>query len=325
MQSSEFQINKRSEKPRAPQFAAVLAALLLFSLIVAALPALLYNPLMARIDSLNQRITSLDSKVNQLASDVGAVKGEVAALKAGLENTTRSFSLLLNESRRKAEALQGESPQTPPLFAARKRITVPIVAVSSRGGVGVVGNLTMSLVPGNGHILIDTNPFLETDLQYYSSLAISYAKLYTGKMAEDVDFVLSFNIQGRVVGGGSASAATAVAAIALLQDKQLRKGVVLTGVLRPDGSIGQVGGVLEKAYAAAQSGFSTFLVPRGQSRITYYEKKVRKEPAFPGFYLYNTYYVPRAVDLSKEAEKEWGLKVREVSTVDEALALMVEG
>ncbi|MCS7368843.1 MAG: ATP-dependent protease, partial [archaeon GBS-70-058] len=35
----------------------------------------------------------------------------------------------------------------------------------------------------------------------------------------------------------------------------------------PDGSVGSVGGVLEKAIAAAKSGCKLFLVPKGQSNI----------------------------------------------------------
>ena len=36
--------------------------------------------------------------------------------------------------------------------------SIPIVAVSS-DGKGVVGNLTVRLIPGNNNVLINTNPF----------------------------------------------------------------------------------------------------------------------------------------------------------------------
>src|SRR3989304_5287886 len=40
--------------------------------------------------------------------------------------------------------------------------SIPIVAVAN-DGKGVMGNLTVSLIPGSNNVLINTNPFLETD------------------------------------------------------------------------------------------------------------------------------------------------------------------
>jgi uncharacterized protein len=43
------------------------------------------------------------------------------------------------------------------------------------------------------------------------------------------------------------------------------KTIVMTGTINSDGTIGPVGGILEKATAAKNIGATTFLVPSGQS------------------------------------------------------------
>ena len=107
-------------------------------------------------------------------------------------------------------------------------------------------------------------------------------------------------------------------------NKNIRRGVVITGTINPDGSIGKVAGILEKAKAVADSGYKTFLVPKGQSKINYYEKVVEKQPTVFGFTLLNTRYVRRTIDLKDVAEKEWGLDVEEVSNIDEAMQYVFE-
>jgi uncharacterized protein len=202
--------------------------------------------------------------------------------------------------------------------------SVPIVAVSSLDQKGVVGKLTIKLIPGNANVLIDTNPFLETDLQYSANIAVTVAKLKTENYAGNKDFILSYEIDSTVIGGESAGAATAIATIAALQEKNIKKNVAITGTINHDGSIGRVGGILEKAKAAADAGYKLFLVPKGQTKIKYYEKVIEEEPYGFGFRLLNTRYIPKVVDIAEEAKKEWGIEIKEVSTIEEAMAYMIE-
>jgi uncharacterized protein len=202
--------------------------------------------------------------------------------------------------------------------------TIPIVAVNQYENEGKVGNLTVKLIPGNSNVLIDTNPFLETDLQYSANIAVTVAKLKTGQYAANKDFILSYNIVSNVIGGESAGAATTIAVIAALEGKEIKKGVAITGTINQDGSIGRVGGILEKARAVADAGYNLFLVPKGQTKIKYYEKRIEKEPFGFGFVLYNTRYVPQVIDIREEIKKEWGLKIIEVSTIEEAMEYLLE-
>jgi uncharacterized protein len=202
--------------------------------------------------------------------------------------------------------------------------SIPIVAVNQFEDKGVLGNLTVKLIPGNSNVLIDTNPFLEPDLQYSANIAVTVAKLKTNNYASNKDFILSYNILSNVVGGQSAGAATTIATIAALENKKIKDNVIITGTINQDGTIGKVGGILEKAKVVADAKYKLFLVPKGQTKIKYYEKVIEKEPFGFGFVLYNRRYIPKVIDIKEEIKKEWGLEIKEVSTIEEAMEYMLE-
>lgn len=212
-------------------------------------------------------------------------------------------------------------PRSSSFFVVEK--SIPIVAVSSAGG-GVVGNVTIKLIPGNNNVLINTNPFTDTDIQYSVNTAVAVAKLNTN-YDYDRDFIFDYHAKSaQLIGGGSAGAATTILAMAAIEGKKIRAGAIMTGAINADGTIGQIGSVLEKAKAAADAGYKYFLVPKGQSTITYYEKQVTKEDTMFGFEIYNTRYVPKEIDLKKAAAEEWNLTIVEVSTISEALPYFIE-
>jgi predicted S18 family serine protease len=196
--------------------------------------------------------------------------------------------------------------------------TIPIVAVSN-DGAGTVGNLTVKLIPGNNNVLINTNPFLDTDIQYSANKAVAVAKLRSD-YSFDRDFLLDYKAaDAQLIGGESAGAAAAIATIAALQNLNLREDTVITGTIEADGTIGEVGGIIEKAKAVADAGYERFLVPEGQSKVTYYERQVSKEPTIYGFSILNTRYVPKTIDLKEAALKEWDLEIIETPDIDHAL------
>ena len=192
--------------------------------------------------------------------------------------------------------------------------SIPIVAVSSNGE-GVMGNLTVKLIPGNNNVLINTNPFLETDIQYSVNKAVAVAKMKTN-YHYDKDFIFDFRAgNAQLIGGGSAGAAETIATIAAIENKNLKKDAVITGTINLDGTIGRVGGIIEKAKAVGEAGYKYFLIPEGQSKVTYYEKEVTEEPLGFGINILNTRYVPKTIDLKKVAKEQWGLNVVEVSNI----------
>lgn len=191
--------------------------------------------------------------------------------------------------------------------------SIPIVAVNM-DNVGTTGQVNVKLIPGENNVLVETNPFLEPDLQYSTNMAVAVAQSVSKTSAADHDFVVSYDIDSDVVGGGSAGAATALAAIAVLEDKEIQSGVAITGTISPDGRIGPVGGIVAKARAIADSGHHTFLVPEGQSKFTVMERQFGN--------MFETRVVRQEIDLVKEVEK-YGLEIIEVSNLEEAAELML--
>ncbi len=71
---------------------------------------------------------------------------------------------------------------------------------------------------------------------------------------------------GYTMNGPSASAALAIAMVAARRGNTLLPGVVITGNVDPEGRISAVGRLPEKILLAASAGFSTILIPPGQTR-----------------------------------------------------------
>jgi predicted S18 family serine protease len=209
----------------------------------------------------------------------------------------------------------------PNLFVTER--TIPIVAVTS-DGMGEVGNLTVKLIPGNNNVLINTNPFLDTSLQYSVNKAVALAKLRSN-YDFDRDFIFDYRAgNAQLIGGGSAGAAATVATIAALQNKTIRKDTIITGTIESDGTIGEIGGVIEKAKAVADAGYKRFLVPKGESNVTYLERQIYDTPTRQGITIHKTRYVRKTVDLKEMAKTDWNLEVTEVSTIDEAQKYLIE-
>jgi len=155
-------------------------------------------------------------------------------------------------------------------------VTIPIMAAYStmEGETGVLLNATVIVTEGNGHVFVDTQPYTQVDLQGSARMATLIASDITGIDPTRHDFYFIIEVTSPIVSGPSAGAALTVAAIADIEDWQLIDGVVMTGMINPDGSIGPVGGIPYKLDAAAQHGTSLFIVPEGQINVVITENTI---------------------------------------------------
>ena len=209
-----------------------------------------------------------------------------------------------------------------------RRVSVYIAAVRS-DGVGIISQLTVEIVPGAGRVLVDTHPLVGFDFQYADRTAVKVASESTGYALDDdgeglegadVLFLITTlteeSVEIQAIDGPSAGAATTVATIAALEDKIVKENIIITGTINEDGSIGPVGGIFQKAQAASEAGAELFLVPNGQSVLTMY-RVVRQKGRFQ-------FVEPVMVDLNEYSENlGWGIQIREVSTIEEAVDLML--
>ncbi|MEM4650105.1 MAG: S16 family serine protease, partial [Candidatus Bathyarchaeia archaeon] len=143
---------------------------------------------------------------------------------------------------------------------------------------------------------------------------------FTKKSLDKTDVILTVIAESNVnvVDGPSAGAAITIAIISAILNKTLRSDIFITGTINPDGSIGWVGGIPEKAIAAAKQNATKFLVPKGQKIVSILMPE-KKEP-IPGVTIV-TYKIEN-IDLS-EYLKQLGYKteVVEVEYITEAYQL----
>ncbi|MEM0360755.1 MAG: S16 family serine protease [Candidatus Diapherotrites archaeon] len=192
-----------------------------------------------------------------------------------------------------------------------------IVAVAG-DGTGIMSQAEVEIIEGKGRVLFSVNPFIEPDTQFSAETAKSVAEEFTKKSLSDKDIIYTITAgESRLVGGPSAGAALTLATIAAIEKKHLREDMAITGTIMANGSIGQIGGIVEKGTAAAKNGIKVFLVPPGQSKGVIYERKT-EEKRGRGFIFQRVYYEPVEFDLNKAFFEEYGMQVIEVSTIQEA-------
>lgn len=198
--------------------------------------------------------------------------------------------------------------------------TTKIVAVNQNGD-GIMGDANVQVVQGNGQVLIDVSPFVEPDTQQSALTAVSVAEQETNTNLNNNDVIVSFNVNGTVVGGPSAGAAMTIASISAIENKPIKQDVVITGTINSDGTIGPVGGLIEKGTAAATNGYKTLLVPKGQLTYTYVQKQTTQRNV-GGFTFYTTRNIQKTVNLS-DYFKNTGMQVIEVDTIQDAMHYML--
>ena len=182
---------------------------------------------------------------------------------------------------------------------------------------GLTLKCTVEIVLGHGRVLVNTVPRIGIDLQASAQTAVAVAERFTGKPLSRSDIIITIEAEEEVqiVDGPSAGAALTIAIIAAIQGEKLSDKVFITGTIMSDGSIGRVGGVAEKAEAAAAKGGEIFLVPKGQSVITVY-KRVEKQIA-PGLTMIT--WEPIQVSLRDYlSQKGYNMSVYEVDNIAEA-------
>ena len=196
---------------------------------------------------------------------------------------------------------------------------INLAAVDNKGN-GVVTPMTAEVKQGSGKILINIDKLnYWTDTQQSMQTARAVAEKITGVDAKKLDLIYSIKTENAtLVGGPSAGAALTVATIAALQNKTLPTDIMITGTIEEDGSIGKVGGVIQKAAAAKAIGAKLFLVPKGEGTQVYTKPEENCTRA-AGFVFCETNYKRVEVSVGESV----GIEVKEVSTIEEAMGYLI--
>jgi len=203
-------------------------------------------------------------------------------------------------------------------FAPTPQVTtasINLPAVDENGN-GVTTPLEVEVTSGNGKVLTNIDKLLFwIDTQYSIQVAKTVAGQISGIDTNKYD--ITYTIEGgntTLIGGPSAGAALTIATIAALENKTLKKDVMITGTINPDGTIGKVGAILEKAKAAKEIGAKLFLVPVGESTQSYLKPNEKCTNAL-GFIYCVTTYTTQNVNIGESV----GISVIEVATIRDAM------
>lgn len=189
-----------------------------------------------------------------------------------------------------------------PVATGFSEVTVmaPAVAQTSEGWIGVPSYITVWAEPGKGGIFLDTYPFTQVDTEGSARIAADVAASLGGVDLSAVDIFIQIRSDSPIIGGPSAGGTLSVAILASLLNRTANPAVVMTGTINPDGTIGPIGGVVQKAEAAKATGATKFLVPTGQTTA-------RENPSSLN-----------VVNIEEYAMEHWNLTVLEVDDLREA-------
>jgi len=205
-----------------------------------------------------------------------------------------------------AEGSQVTTPTPVLTNFSRVMVMAPAVAQTSEGTwFGVASWVTVYSEPGEGRIFVDTFPLTQIDTQGSARLAAEAAASVAGVDLSEVDIYIVIRSDSAVIGGPSAGGVLSTAILASLLNETIEPGVVMTGTINPDGSIGPIGGVLQKAEAASSVGAGLFLVPSGQTVSTVNPGSLER------------------IDVAKYAEENLNLTVKEVFDIREAAKWLI--
>ena len=148
--------------------------------------------------------------------------------------------------------------------AEEQSATLNVPGVDQYGN-GVMTELTATLKHGKGQMLVNVNNVLAGyELQVYARNALHAVENITGKSLKEYDVSFSMKTGAGIVDGGSASAAMAVAVMAMQEGVELSKEAAMTGAVDESGKILSVGLVDKKAEATKMANLSLLIVPAGQ-------------------------------------------------------------
>jgi hypothetical protein len=184
---------------------------------------------------------------------------------------------------------------------------------------GTMMQVTVDIKPGYGRVLVETKPLMGVVFQDAANTAVVAAENYTGCDLSGSDIIFSVEASAEVpeVDGPSAGALMTTLIIAALENITLPDEVTMTGTISPDGHIGEIGGVIEKAEAAKENNKRIFILPLENNRLVRYEE-VRKQ--YGGITIIKQN--PVIEDTKEYIEKNIGIHVEYVDSIKDVMNLI---
>lgn len=185
---------------------------------------------------------------------------------------------------------------------------------------GTMIDISVELIPGKGRVLVQTEPLMGVVFQDAANTAAFVAQDYTDKSLSASDTIFSITAEQEIPGvdGPSAGALMTLIMISALENETLDPGVTVTGTIDEYGYIGSIGGIVEKAQAAKDSGKDLFLIPKENSMLVIDDTG---EQRIGDIVIIDE--SSEAVDAESYIEEEVGIDVEYVNTIDDVVGYSI--
>lgn len=264
------------------------------------------------------QISTLVEQNNDLTKQLQLTQKQYEVINSQLEfykKQAEYYSTLL-EAGDTAKGIVGKATMN--VVAVRALATSPYETTYQ----GVAMTAEVELRSGEGRTLINTQPKVGIDLQSSIQTAKILAQNITGISLDKTDLILTVKAEEEVeiVDGPSAGAAITIAIVAATLNQTIKQDAYITGTINPDGTIGKVGGVLEKAVATAEKGATLFVVPEGEATTVIYQPEERQPVPGLTIIVYKRYTVNLEEYLNQLG---YNVQVLQVKTIQDACELFI--
>ncbi|HVP94964.1 MAG TPA: S16 family serine protease [Methanoregulaceae archaeon] len=186
---------------------------------------------------------------------------------------------------------------------------------------GTMMDVNVEIKPGEGRVLVETRPLMGVVFQDAANTAVSVAENITGADLSANDVIFSIHAPGEVpqIDGPSAGALMTAVVTAAIENQTLNQSVTLTGTINPDGTVGAIGGVTDKAQAARDSGKLLLLLPEDNRILSFTTTGGRNF-----FGMATNRPVTQTTDAKEYIENQTGIQVRYVRNISDVLSVVLE-
>ncbi len=298
--------------------ARILAVLLVLSLI-ANFYLILEQPSPENLANLTDKVNNLEKTNAELSRQVNMDNVTIHNYASQLDLYRQKTSELENKLNNTPSELQGTAELQAPAVTQKVVYTGQYPFGNEQVIVeGSMMNISVEVRPGKGRVLVQTKPLMGVVFQDAANTAVYVAQNISRKDLSGSDVIFSIEAESEVpsVDGPSAGALMTLLVTSVLDNLTLKKDFTLTGTIDMYGHVGAIGGVVEKAKAANDSGKTLFLLPQENSQLVLYTEQTR---TYGGITIIEQ--VPKTVDAKEYIEANVGIKVEYVDNIEDVIKL----
>jgi hypothetical protein len=215
----------------------------------------------------------------------------------------------LSDQPRRYAALQG-----PAVLIATSYVRQGPFIYQQTNETGAMTNISVEIIPGEGRVLVHTTPLMGMTFQDAANTAVQVTRNRTNVDLSTSDIIFSIEASSEIpaIDGPSAGALMTAITEAAVTGRPLWENRTITGTINPDGSIGAIGGVIEKATAAKEAGKDAILLPRENADIIILNQGVSTVGRFR-----TVEQRPEYVSAKDYIESNIGIRVEYVDTIED--------